>query len=120
MLKAVLVALLGFVSVASAVDTIEITPMHFIKAGALSNPLSLAKSMTRPALKDNVVWGKCNDDGKFKDDVSNTYNKPQPPVKGSNVQLFLAGTFLDDVDLAGLKVYVTWNNNPLYVNDFPR
>jgi hypothetical protein len=118
--KAVLVAILGLVAFTSAMDSIEITPMHFFKAGALSSPISLAKSMVRPSLKDNVVWGTCPSSNKFKTDSSNTYNKPQPPVKGTNVQLFLAGTFLDDCDLAGLKVYVTWNNNPLYVNDFPR
>ncbi len=70
MQKAVLVAILGLVSVASAVDSIEITPMHFFKAGALSSPLELAKGMMRPSLKDNVVWGTCESDGKFRDNVS--------------------------------------------------
>ena len=92
--------------------------MHFIKAGALSSPLSLVKSLTRPSLKDNIVWGVCPDDKKFKDDKTKTYNLPQPPVKGQNIELYLAGTFMDEVDLAGLKVFVTWDNNPLYVNDF--
>ena len=120
MIKAALLAFIGLATVASAADQIEITPMHFIKAGALSSPLSMVKSLTRPALKDNVVWGACPDDKSFKDDKTKTYNLPQPPVKGTNVQLFLAGTFMNDVDLAGLKVFVTWNDNPLYVNDFPR
>jgi len=118
--KAVLLAILGMVALTQAVDKIEITPMHFFKAGALNNPFQLAKNMLKPSLKDAAVWGSCPDDGKFKDDMTNTYNKPQPPVKGTNIELFLAGTWLDDVDLAGLKVYVKWNNNPLYVNDFPR
>jgi hypothetical protein len=82
MIKASLIAILGLVACAAATDTIEITPMHFFKAGFLSSPLTLAKSMVRPSLKDNIVWGTCPSEGEFKVDYSNTYNKPQPPSKG--------------------------------------
>lgn len=115
--KVILVAILGLVAVANAVDRIELKPKHYMK---LSTPVSLVKNFIHPRLKSDVVWGTCPSAGGFKVDMSKTYNKPQPPQKGDNVELFLAGTFTDDVSLAGLKVYVTWDNNPLYVNDFPR
>lgn len=74
-----------------------------------------------PKLQGAVTWGECaGGDGDFAVDLSNTYSVPAIPVKGINVELELHGTFTADVDLSGLKVYVTWNKTPLYTNDFPR
>lgn len=114
----VILALFGLVAVAQAATEIIIKPTDFVK---LSTPKSLLQSIMRPKLQGPVTWGECaGGDGDFAVDLSSTYSVPKIPVKGINVQLELKGTFTNDVDLSGLKVYVEWNKTPLYVNDFPR
>jgi ML domain len=117
-MKSVFLALLGLVATVSAADRIQIGLKNYLK---LSTPKSLFKSFTQ--LKnpgDPTQWGSCDADGGFKVDFSNTYAAPEPPVMGQNVQLNLAGTFTDTATLTGINVYVTWNDTPLYVNDFAR
>lgn len=114
----VILAIFGLVAAAQATSEIIIKPKHFLK---LSTPKSLVQSFLHPRLQGEVTWGECEGgSGDFAVDLSDTYSNPKVPVKGSNVQLELHGAFTNDVDLAGLKVYVEWNKTPLYVNDFPR
>lgn len=115
----VILAVLGLVAAANAVE-IKITAADFARA-AISRPQSLLKSLMAPKLQGAVTWGECaGGDGEFAVDLSDTYSVPAIPTKGSNVELELHGTFTNDVDLTGLKIYVTWDKNPLYTNDFPR
>lgn len=120
MMNKVILALFGLVAAVQAASEIVITPADFIRASA-SNPKSLLKSLMKPRLTGPVTWGECTGgDGDFAVDLSSTYSVPAIPVKGANVELELHGTFTNDADLAGLKVYVTWNKTPLYTNDFAR
>jgi hypothetical protein len=116
-MQKVLLAVFGFVAAVQAAAEIKITPKHYLKA----SPTNLVKSLLKPKLQGAVTWGECaGGDGDFAVDLSSTYSVPTVPVKGINVELELHGTFTNDVDLAGLKVYVTWDNTPLYTNDFAR
>ena len=114
----VILSLFGLVAVAQAASEIIIRPKDFLK---LSTPKSVIQSFLHPRLQGDVTWGECaGGSGDFAVDLSDTYSNPKIPVKGSNVNLELHGTFTNDVNLDGLKVYVEWNKTPLYVNDFPR
>lgn len=121
MYKSVLLALFGLVAVASAAENrIELGIKNYLK---LSTPLSFLKTYTSSRLSapgDPTVWADCDADGGFKIDMTQTYNKPEPPTKGSNVELIFGGVFTQDVALGGINVYVTWNDTPLYVNFFNR
>lgn len=117
-MKSVFLALLGLVATVSAADRIQIGLKNYLK---LSTPKSLMKSFTQlrnPG--DPTQWGTCDSEGGFKVDFSGTFANPEPPVMGQNVELNLAGTFTDSVTLGGINVFVTWNDTPLYVNDFAR
>ena len=91
MLKATLVALLGLVSLASAEIVINTPLTSFLR------PKAFLRGFTNPSDENSAVtWGECKSDGGFKVDFGNTYSVPAVPVKGSNVQLKLAGVFTDD------------------------
>ena len=111
--KAVIVAVLGLVALASAEMRIETPLKSFLKPKAL-----LAGNLGKPG--EPAVWGECTSTKQFKPDMSKTYSDPKIPVKGIDVALILHGTFTDDVELKGIKIYVEWNKTPLYVQDYER
>ena len=118
MMNKVILAFFGLVAAVSATHEINVSPAHFLKA---MRPKTIIKSLMRPTLQSPVTWGECaGGDGDFAVDLSNTFSVPALPTKGITVELDLTGTFTADVDLSGLKVYVTIDKTPLYVNDFPR
>ena len=118
MQKSLLIAILGLVATATASNRVEIGLKNFAK---FSTPKSFLKSFTQlrnPG--DPTVWGSCDSEGGFKVDLTSTYCVPEPPQIGQNVQLNLGGTFTDTATLTGVSVFVTWNDTPLYANDFAR
>ena len=123
MKKAILLVVGLVAGATAAVHKVEITPLHFLKA-AKKAPLEFIKGhVGAPRLQGTVSWAICDQgdgDGTFKPDFTQTHSDPLLPNKGDNVTLDLAGTFTDDAEVDGINVYVTWNKNPLYTNDFPR
>ena len=66
----------------------------------------------------DVTYEQCDDDvGQFTFDGDNTYNDPSPVVKGSDLNLNLAGVFGDQGTLSNIHIHVDWNGTPLYDED---
>ena len=66
----------------------------------------------------DVVYSQCDDDmGVFTFDDASTYNDPSPVVKGSDLNLNLAGIFSDQGTLSNIHIHVDWNGTPLYDED---
>ena len=71
-----------------------------------------------PKPGQKVEWEVCDTDlDVFDFDEDSTTATPNPPTKGIDINLGLAGSLSDEMDLTNLHIHVDWNKSPLYDED---
>jgi hypothetical protein len=130
MLKSISLALVGLVATASAVEINPFNAVNFVHA---NTPMVAYKTLLEKIQGHNVqdgdlghvTWTKCDSDVKaFVVDFSQTYNDPDPAVKGSDVALILGGIFNQATEVTNAGIYVLWGPDgtpgvPLHKEDHP-
>ena len=108
----------------AAADYAEINvfhPTNFLKvdvAKQLINQTVNDALHKKEAVNSAITWKSCTDKvGHFKFDQSSTSVSPDPPVKGSKVNLNLGGKFSAPEFMEKAHVHVTWNGTNLYDQD---
>ena len=108
---------LAFAAASSAQILMKTEITDYLMAPNLMS--SLVQSVLKtPQPGQKVEWEECDTDlGVFDFDEDATTATPNPPTKGTDVHLGLAGSLSDEMDLTNLHIHVDWNSSPLYDED---